>query len=111
MDFEKHYAFLYLLLFDLRVEFEKHTLFVFVSVWFESVLKHITFLPKFFNIDFPEALSKELLKCKSNAGVKQVGIEWGIEQSKGLRDHGTPCLHYYTMGKSEVVKKIASEVF
>ena len=76
-----------------------------------TTLKHITFLPKFFNIDFPEALSKELLKCKSNAGVKQVGIEWGIEQSKGLRDHGTPCLHYYTMGKSEVVKKIASEVF
>jgi methylenetetrahydrofolate reductase (NADPH) len=76
-----------------------------------TTLKHITFLPKFFNIDFPEALSKELLKCKSNAGVKQVGIEWGIEQSKGLRDNGTPCLHYYTMGKSEVVKKIASEVF
>ena len=76
-----------------------------------TTLKHITFLPKFFNIDFPEALSKELLKCKSNADVKQVGVEWGIEQSKGLRDNGAPCLHYYTMGKSEVVKKIASEVF
>lgn len=76
-----------------------------------TTLKHITFLPKFFNIDFPEALSKELLKCKTNAEVKQVGIEWGVEQSKGLRDSGTPCVHYYTMGKSEVVKKIASEVF
>ena len=76
-----------------------------------TTLKHITFLPKFFNIDFPESLSKELLKCKTNAEVKQVGIEWGVEQSKGLRDSGTPCVHYYTMGKSEVVKKIASEVF
>ena len=76
-----------------------------------TTLKHITFLPKYFNIDFPEALSKELLKCKTNADVKQVGIEWGIEQSNGLKDSEAPCIHFYTMGKSDVVKKIASEVF
>lgn len=76
-----------------------------------TTLKHITFLPKFFHVDFPEDLAKELLKCKTNDDVKQVGIEWGILQSKELKDKGVPCLHYYTMGKSEEVRKIASGVF
>ena len=76
-----------------------------------TTMRHITFLPKFFHIDFPEELASELMKCKTNADVKQVGIEWGIKQSKELMVKGVPSLHYYTMGKSEVVKAIASEVF
>jgi methylenetetrahydrofolate reductase (NADPH) len=76
-----------------------------------TTLKHITFLPKFFHIDFPEELAKELIKCKSDNDVKQVGIEWGIKQSKELKGNNVPTIHYYTMGKSEVVKKIASSVF
>jgi methylenetetrahydrofolate reductase (NADPH) len=53
-----------------------------------KTLNHISFLPKFFHIDYPEALSTELLKCKSNADVEHVGIEWGIQQSKELKAAG-----------------------
>ena len=74
-------------------------------------LNHITFLPKFFKIDFPDDLSKALLKCKDNKAVEQVGIEWGIEQSKELKAAGVPCIHYYTMSNSTSVKSIANEVF
>ena len=74
-------------------------------------LNHISFLPKFFHIDYPEALSKELLKCKTNDDVKSVGIEWGIQQSKELKAAGAPCIHYYTMSNSECVKAIAKEIF
>lgn len=74
-------------------------------------MNHISFLPKFFHIDFPEELSKELLKCKSNEDVNQVGIEWGIQQSKELKAANVPCIHYYTMSKSSDVKSIAKEVF
>jgi methylenetetrahydrofolate reductase (NADPH) len=74
-------------------------------------LNHITFLPKFFKIDYPEALSKELLKCKTNADVEQLGIEWGIQQSKELKAANVPCIHYYTMSNSKEVKAIASEIF
>ena len=76
-----------------------------------KTLAHTTVLPKLFHIDFPEALSKELLKCKSNDEVKRVGIEWGIQQSKELKAHGVPCIHYYTMSNSTSVQKIAREVF
>lgn len=74
-------------------------------------MNHISFLPKFFHIDYPEELSNELLKCKSNADVEKLGIEWGIQQSKELKDAGVPCIHYYTMSNSSSVKAIAKEIF
>ena len=74
-------------------------------------LAHASFLPKFFHIDFPEELSKEIQKCKDNKAVSQVGIEWGIHQSKELKAKKVPCIHYYTMSKSSSVKAIANEIF
>ena len=74
-------------------------------------LKHLSFIPKFFNTNFPEELSNELEKSKSNADVLKIGTEWTIEQSKELMDAGVPILHFYTMGKGEAVKNIASEIF
>lgn len=76
-----------------------------------KTLDHITFLPKFFKIDYPDALSSELLKCKNNKDVEQLGIEWGIAQSKELKEAGVPCIHYYTMSNSSMVKAIAKEIF
>jgi methylenetetrahydrofolate reductase (NADPH) len=76
-----------------------------------KTLAHISFLPKFFHIDYPVELSNELMKCKDNKSVEQVGIEWGIQQSKELKAHGVPCIHYYTMSNSTSVQEIAREVF
>ncbi len=76
-----------------------------------ELLRHITFLPKFFHIDLPETLTNQLEKCKSDEEVRKVGIKWAIQQSKELIDFGVPCIHYYTMGKSTAVKEIAEAVF
>ncbi|HCQ30584.1 MAG TPA: methylenetetrahydrofolate reductase [NAD(P)H], partial [Flavobacteriales bacterium] len=71
----------------------------------------LTFIPKFFHVNLPDELVDEIEKCKSDEEVKQVGIEWGIKQSKELIQKGAPCIHYYTMGKSSAVKEIARAVF
>ncbi len=76
-----------------------------------KTMDHITFLPKFFKIDYPEALSKELLKCKDSKQVEELGIDWGIQQSKELKEAGVPCIHYYTMSNSSQVRAIAKEIF
>ena len=76
-----------------------------------KTINHISFLPKFFHIDYPEELSKELLKCKTNEEVAKLGVEWGIQQSKELKEAGVPCIHYYTMSNSNSVKAIAKEIF
>ncbi len=43
--------------------------------------------------------------------IRQVGIEWAIQQSLELKAAGVPVLHYYSMGKSENIRQIASKVF
>jgi methylenetetrahydrofolate reductase (NADPH) len=73
-------------------------------------LRHISFLPKFFHMDFPEDLSTELLKCKTNEDVNELGVEWGIQQAKELKEAGAPCLHFYTMSNSSSVQRILSEI-
>lgn len=74
-------------------------------------LRHIAFLPKTFNIDFPDELADELVRCKTDEDVRVLGVEWAIAQSKELMSAGVPCIHYYTMGKSGAVREIAKAVF
>jgi methylenetetrahydrofolate reductase (NADPH) len=73
--------------------------------------KQLTVLSKLFHIDFPEELVLEVEKCKDDKAVKQIGIEWAIQQSLELKNASIPVLHYYTMGLSEATKAIASKVF
>ena len=76
-----------------------------------AIKKHLHLLPQVFNIDIPEELIKAVEKCKDNKEVRQVGIEFAIQQSKELMAANVPVLHYYSMGKSDNVKAIAEEVF
>jgi methylenetetrahydrofolate reductase (NADPH) len=71
----------------------------------------LTVLPKMFHIDIPETLADEIENCKDEKAVKRVGIEWAIQQSKELKAANVPCLHYYTMSRSEATIEIAKAVF
>jgi methylenetetrahydrofolate reductase (NADPH) len=73
--------------------------------------RQATILSKIFKIDIPHDLLEQVEKCKSDKEVKEVGIEWCIQQSKELVKEKAPCLHYYTMGTSEVTRRVASAVF
>lgn len=76
-----------------------------------STKNQIVNLPQVFHIDLPEQLVKEALKCKSNAEVRQLGVEWSIAQARELKEKGAPVLHWYTMGKSDNIQKIIKSVF
>ncbi len=76
-----------------------------------AVKRHLQLLPHVFKIDLPEVLISAVEKCKDNKAVRQVGIEWCIEQSKELFDAGVPVLHYYSMGKSDNIKAVAKAIF
>lgn len=68
-------------------------------------------LPTIFHIDLPEELADEIDKCKDNAAVKQLGTEWCVNQSKELMKFGVPLVHFYSMGKSDPIYKIAKQLF
>lgn len=74
-------------------------------------LNHIKFIPKTFFVDFPEDFANNLLKCTSDAQVREIGTSWAIQQSKELIAKGVPCIHYYTMSKSDEIAEVAKAVF
>lgn len=74
-------------------------------------LRHIAFLPKTFHIDLPDAYAKELVKCRTDEEVQALGIEWTVAQAQELQEHNVPSLHFYTMGRSEALRAIASQLY
>lgn len=76
-----------------------------------AVKRHLQLLPQVFRIDVPEDLVDAVENCKDNKSVRQVGVEWTIQQSKELKEAGVPVLHYYSMGKSDNIQAIAKELF
>jgi methylenetetrahydrofolate reductase (NADPH) len=76
-----------------------------------ATLNDVRLLPQTFNIDLPNELMGEIKKCKCNKEVRQVGVDWAIMQSKELVQNGVPGIHYYTLGQSDNIRKIAKAVF
>ena len=74
-------------------------------------LSQFNVLPKTFHLDLPEVLSKEMEKCITDEQVKQLGIEWGIQQCRELMQHGVPSIHFYSMGATESIRAIAKEIY
>jgi methylenetetrahydrofolate reductase (NADPH) len=73
--------------------------------------KQINLLPKTFHIELPDSLLEAVETCETDKEVKEAGIEWCIAQCKELVKNNAPCLHFYTMGNSDAVRRVAASVF
>lgn len=71
----------------------------------------LTMLPRSFYLNIPEELAEAVHQCRDNDDARRIGIEWCINQSRELMAHGVPVLHYYSMGKSESIRRVAKELF
>ena len=71
----------------------------------------LNMIPHRFKVDLPDQLVLDAIKASDNNAVKQIGIEWCIQQSKELKAAGVPIIHYYSMGKADTIKTIAQAVF
>lgn len=58
--------------------------------------QHLNFLPKYFHLNIPEALSDEVQADPSNA--QDIGVEWTAQQCRELLEGGAPGIHFYIMG-------------
>ncbi|MBK0402626.1 methylenetetrahydrofolate reductase [NAD(P)H] [Adhaeribacter sp. BT258] len=71
----------------------------------------LNLLPSLFHLEIPDDLASALENCKDNLEASQLGVEWAVQQSKELMQAGVPCLHFYSMGKSDAVRRIAEQLF
>lgn len=68
-------------------------------------------LPKTFRIDYPDELAHELMKCRNNDEVKALGVEWGIQQARELKEANVPSIHFYSLNATASVEAIARAVY
>ena len=73
-----------------------------------STAKHLNILPHRFHLNLPSELVNEVLRCKNRDEIREVGVEWAVQQTKELISFGAPCVHYYTMGNTDNIIKIMS---
>jgi methylenetetrahydrofolate reductase (NADPH) len=73
-------------------------------------LSQLTVVPKTFHCDIPEALAKEIVKCKTDEQARQLGIEWTTAQCQELYDAGIHNIHFYTVSAVDSVAEIAKRL-
>jgi len=76
-----------------------------------TTFNQLTKIPQNFYIDLPEDLAIEVLKAKDKEAIKEIGLDWCINQCKELIDFGVPGLHFYTMSNSNNTRKVAEAIF
>ncbi len=74
-------------------------------------LSQLSVVPKTFHCDLPEALYREAVKCKTDDEIKQLGIEWCVEQCKELMKNGAPSIHFYTVNAVDSICQIARRIY
>ena len=77
-----------------------------------STPKHLEILPRTFSVSLPEELVKAVRACgEDTQAAREGGIEWAIHQAKELKAAEVPIIHFYTMGRTDNIRKIARNVF
>ena len=69
-------------------------------------LSQLTVVPKTFHCDIPEALAREIVKCKTDEDARQLGIEWTTAQCQELYRHGVDNIHFYTVSAVDSVVEV-----
>ncbi len=73
-------------------------------------LSQLTVVPKTFHCDIPEALTREIVKCKTDEDARQLGIEWTTEQCRELYAHGVNNIHFYTVSAVDSVVEVTKRL-
>lgn len=71
----------------------------------------LSVLPKTFNSNLPQPLVEEVLKCNNDDQVRELGIEWCVNQCRELISFGVPCLHFFTYGAVDIVREVAERIY
>ena len=74
-----------------------------------STKRHLKLIPKFFYIEIPDELGKQVEEAKTNDEVKNIGVNWAIEQTKELYEANVPCIHFYIMQSAKQVVNVVQE--
>lgn len=73
--------------------------------------RQLTVVPSIFNTEIPMDLSKAMSEAKTPEACDKVGEDWLYEQCKDLLQNNVPILHFYTLGRPQVVLNVLKRLF
>ena len=76
-----------------------------------SRLSQLTAVPRIFHCDLPEDLVREAVKCKTDADIAALGVEWAEMQCRELMAHGVPSIHFYTTSAAQSIREVAQRIY
>lgn len=69
----------------------------------------LTTIPRTFHCDLPQSLVDEVQAAEPEH-VREVGVEWALEQTRDLLANGLPSVHFYVMGNSQGITKLLGQL-
>ncbi len=72
--------------------------------------RQLTMIPSIFNVEVPVDLYKEMMAAKTEQGCDQIGEEWLLAQCKDLLKQKVHVLHFYTLGKPQIVYNVLKKL-
>jgi methylenetetrahydrofolate reductase (NADPH) len=72
--------------------------------------RQLTMIPSIFNVEVPVDLYNEVMKAKSDLECEKIGEEWLLMQCRDLLKKNVPVLHFYTLGKPQVVYNVLKQL-
>ncbi len=73
--------------------------------------RQLTTIPRVFNVEVPVELYSEMMKAKTPEACEKVGEEWLLHQCRDLLKNNVKVLHFYTLGKPQVVYNVLKQLF
>lgn len=73
--------------------------------------RQLSMIPSIFNVEVPVDLYNAIMKAKTPDECDKVGEEWLLEQCRDLLKNKVPVLHFYTLGKPQVVYNVLKRLF
>ena len=68
--------------------------------------RQLELIPSRFHVEIPEELAAEIEAAKPDR-VADAGVEWALKQCDELMSANVPCLHFYIMQRTAVVRRVA----
>jgi methylenetetrahydrofolate reductase (NADPH) len=73
--------------------------------------RQLNMIPSIFNVEVPVELYNEMMKANTPEACDKVGEEWLLHQCRDLLKNNAPVLHFYTLGKPQVVYNVLKKLF
>lgn len=73
--------------------------------------KQLSVIPSVFKVEIPFDLCTEMSRAKTDAACEQIGEEWLLMQCRDILQQNVPMLHFYTLGKPDVIYRVLKRLF